>query len=121
MTTVLVLDLIIDEDEYTEWKFNIKPLKIGEHQLELKVTIMINIDGETTILSFTDGLAELQAEDGRYFDDEKIETFVKENESDSPNEFNEKLLAEIDRFRGGKEYSDDIAILTCKIFGDNDK
>ena len=87
---------------------------------EIKEEI-INIDGETTILSFTDGLAELQAEDGRYFDDEKIEKFVSENESDSPDAFNDKLLAEIDRFRGGKEYSDDIAILTCKIFGENDK
>lgn len=84
---------------------------------EIKEEIII-IEGETTILSFTDGLAELQDEKGSYFDDEKIETFVKENESDSPDDFNEKLLMEIDRFRGGKEYSDDIAILTCKIYGE---
>lgn len=83
---------------------------------EIKEEI-INIEGETTILSFTDGLAELQDEEGHYFDDEKIETFVKANESDSPDDFNAKLLTEIDRFRGGIEYSDDIAILTCKIFG----
>ena len=79
---------------------------------------VIMIEGETTILSFTDGLAELQDENGFYFDDEKIESFVKTNESDSPDDFNDKLLIEIDRFRGGKEYSDDIAILTCKIYGE---
>lgn len=79
---------------------------------------IINIEGETTILSFTDGLAELQDELGRYFDDEKIENFVKDNAQGSPDDFNAKLLAEIDRFRGGKEYSDDIAILTCKIYGE---
>ncbi|MDF1694571.1 MAG: SpoIIE family protein phosphatase [Saprospiraceae bacterium] len=84
---------------------------------EIKEEI-ITIEGETTILSFTDGLAELQDEDGHYFDDEKIESFVKENERDSPDDFNDKLLIEIDRFRGGKEYSDDIAILTCKIYGE---
>ena len=83
---------------------------------EIKEEI-INIEGETTILSFTDGLAELQDENGEYFDDKKIELFVKENENGSPDEFNQKLLKEIDRFRGGKEYSDDIAILTCKIYG----
>ena len=83
---------------------------------EIKEEI-INIEGESMILSFTDGLAELQDEDGLFFDDDKIENFVKDNESDSPEEFNQKLLAEIDRFRGGKEYSDDIAILTCKIYG----
>jgi serine phosphatase RsbU (regulator of sigma subunit) len=51
-----------------------------------------------------------------YFDDEKIEKFVKEHQQRSPDEFNEELLNEIDRFRGGKEYSDDIAVLTCKIY-----
>jgi sigma-B regulation protein RsbU (phosphoserine phosphatase) len=79
---------------------------------------VIFIKGETTILTFTDGLAELQDEEGFYFDDEKIESFVRANASDSPDDFNEKLLTEIDRFRGDKEYSDDIAILTCKIYGE---
>ncbi len=40
---------IIDQDDYTEWKFYIKPLQAGEHKLELKVTIMINIDGEIRV------------------------------------------------------------------------
>jgi len=76
----------------------------------------ISLDGETLLLSFTDGLAELQDQDGAYFDDQKIEAFVKDHEADTPEEFNEKLQVEIDRFRGNKEYSDDIAILTCKIY-----
>jgi len=77
---------------------------------------LIELDGESMILSFTDGLAELQDENGAYFDDEKIEGFVKQHQKGSPDEFNEQLMNEIDRFRGGKEYSDDIAILTCKIY-----
>lgn len=77
---------------------------------------VIELQGETLILSFTDGLAELQDETGAYFDDDKIEQFVRDHESGSPDEFNDALLVEIDRFRGGKEYSDDIAILTCKIY-----
>ena len=40
---------IIDQDDFTEWKFYIKPLQAGEHQLELKVTIMINIDGKIRV------------------------------------------------------------------------
>jgi len=40
---------IIDQDDYTEWKFYIKPLQAGEHKLELKVTIMLNIDGEIRV------------------------------------------------------------------------
>lgn len=77
---------------------------------------IIELKGETMILSFTDGLAELQDESDAYFDDDKIEKFVKDHHKGSPDEFNDELLNEIDRFRGGKEYSDDIAILTCKIY-----
>jgi len=77
---------------------------------------LIELDGETTILSFTDGLAELQDMNSEYFDDDKIESFVRQHEKESTDDFNDKLLTEIDRFRGSKEYSDDIAILTCKIY-----
>jgi len=77
---------------------------------------VVDVDKETMILSFTDGLAELQDFNGDYFDDDKIETFVKKYQDLSPDEMNEKLLNEIDSFRDGKEFSDDIAILTCKIY-----
>ncbi|MEE9439597.1 MAG: SpoIIE family protein phosphatase [Saprospiraceae bacterium] len=77
---------------------------------------VINIDGETLILCFTDGLVDLQDEHEEFFDDKKIEAFVEKHEKVSPNEFNEKLQEEIDKFRGDKEFSDDIAILTCKIY-----
>jgi len=75
----------------------------------------IEIHDETLILSFTDGLAELQDREGNFFDDEKIEKFVSNFGTFSPDDFNTKLLSEIDKFRGDKEFSDDIAILTCKI------
>ncbi len=77
---------------------------------------VIELDGEAMILSFTDGLAELQDQNGKYFDDDKIESFVKAHHQGTPDEFNDELLSEIDRFRGRKEYSDDIAILTCKVY-----
>jgi len=75
----------------------------------------IKIDGEAMILSFTDGLAELQDQDDTYFDDDKIEAFTMQHHKDTPADFNKKLLSEIDNFRGAEEYTDDIAILTCKI------
>lgn len=36
----------IDADDYTEWRFWVKPLKPGHHLLELKVAVMMQIDGE---------------------------------------------------------------------------
>lgn len=81
---------------------------------EIKEEI-IQLEGETTILTFTDGLAELRDEEGEFFEDEKIMEFVDTYANLSATEFNNQLLALIDSFKGDQEYSDDIAILTCKI------
>lgn len=81
---------------------------------EIKEEI-INLNGDTTVLTFTDGLAELRDENGEFFEDEKIMTFVDTYADLSATDFNNRLLELIDTFKGEQEYSDDIAILTCKI------
>jgi len=75
----------------------------------------IQLKKESLILTFTDGLTELQNETGEYLQDEGLEAFIQENNHMTVNQFNQKLLKKIDRFRGNKGYADDIAILTCKI------
>jgi sigma-B regulation protein RsbU (phosphoserine phosphatase) len=75
----------------------------------------IDLEKESLILTFTDGLTELKNERDEYLQDEQLEKFVCDNKNASVNDFNERLLNEIDRFRGSKNYADDIAILTCKI------
>jgi len=76
----------------------------------------IDLEHEALILTFTDGLADLQNSDGAYFDDDKTENFVKDNADLSVKDFNDRLLTEINTFRGEEDYSDDIAVLTCKIY-----
>jgi sigma-B regulation protein RsbU (phosphoserine phosphatase) len=77
---------------------------------------IINLEGDAVILSFTDGLADLRNKEGDFFEDEKIETFVKNHWKLSPVDFNDRLMDEINIFRGDQEYADDIAVLTCKVF-----
>ena len=67
------------------------------------------------IFSFTDGLVDLRNEIGDYFEDEKIDNFIKTNSNESAEAFNNLLLSEIDQFKGNQSYPDDIAILTCKV------
>lgn len=67
------------------------------------------------IFSFTDGLIDLIDESGVYFEDDKIEQFVKENGNLDAEPFNSRLVKEIEAFKGTRSYTDDIAILTCKI------
>lgn len=76
---------------------------------------LISLAGDATVLTFTDGLADLRNSEGEYFEDSKIEAFVQQHHQYTPQQFNSKLLEEIDRFRGDEVFEDDIAILTCKI------
>jgi sigma-B regulation protein RsbU (phosphoserine phosphatase) len=76
----------------------------------------IALTSDAMIVSFTDGLPDLRNKDEEYFGDSFLEVFVKDNCAMSPNDFNNKLLAEIDDFRGDNEIADDIAVLTCKIY-----
>ncbi|MBK6362267.1 MAG: serine/threonine-protein phosphatase [Saprospiraceae bacterium] len=76
----------------------------------------IHLENDTMILCFTDGLIDLKNNKDEFFGDEAIEKFLDENSDLHPEKFNEKLLKEINDFRGELEINDDIAVLTCKIF-----
>jgi len=76
----------------------------------------VDLGEESMIMCFTDGLADLKNDFGDYYDDEKIEAFVKTHGKKSAQEFNDLLLNEIDKFKQDQFYPDDIAILTSKIF-----
>ena len=76
----------------------------------------IELDGESLIMSFTDGLADLRNEKGELFEDKGIESFVLANGSLDAETFNDELLMAIEDYKGSEEFPDDIAVLTCKIF-----
>jgi len=76
---------------------------------------IIKLDGPSVILTFTDGLIELKNNKGEVFTDDKIAEFLCDNNQLGVFEFNEKLLNEIEQFKDLEDYTDDIAILTCKI------
>jgi len=75
----------------------------------------ITLTGEGIILSFTDGLTDLQNEAGDYFDDDEILRVFNETSGASAVDFNLHLQKRMDEFRGSMEFTDDIAVLTCKF------
>ena len=81
---------------------------IEEEKIKLKTDAML--------FCFTDGLADIQNENGVYFEESMIKEFVLSNNDLPPEEFNNKLLEEIEAFKGEQEYVDDIAILTTKVY-----
>lgn len=67
------------------------------------------------ILTYTDGLIDVQNAEGAYFDDVILQQFVEAHHNLSAAEFNVALQAEINRFKGDKEYPDDFTVLTSKF------
>jgi sigma-B regulation protein RsbU (phosphoserine phosphatase) len=77
--------------------------------------MIIDLNEDSLILTFTDGLTELKNKEGDFLQDKQIEEFVCKNNKLPIKDFNKKLLKEIDEFKASKNYEDDIAILTCKV------
>ncbi len=73
------------------------------------------IKDQALIMAYTDGLTDLLNDDGIYFDEAYIEKFLFAHGTESAANLNNKLLEQIDTFKGTQDYPDDIAILTCKI------
>jgi sigma-B regulation protein RsbU (phosphoserine phosphatase) len=74
------------------------------------------LSGETTILCFTDGLTDLQNEQGEYLDETLLYEFVQQEYKSPAYVFNKKLMESLERFKGNEVYTDDFTVLTCKIF-----
>lgn len=76
----------------------------------------VQLNGEAIILTFTDGLTDLQNETGEYLSEAQLYAFVRANYKLTATAFNKKLMARIENFKGDKTYPDDFTVLTCKIF-----
>ncbi len=76
----------------------------------------IKLDDEALIVTFTDGLTDVQNKEGDYFDEKKLYTFIETNHHLTTNDFNAKLVTYIDEFRGEIPHPDDFSLLTCKIY-----
>ncbi len=74
------------------------------------------IDGEAMILSFTDGLTDLQNNQEEYLRERMIYEFTRKYYTYSAARFNNLLMERIEEFRGEQNYPDDFTVLTCKIF-----
>lgn len=74
------------------------------------------IDKETLLLTYTDGMTDLQNNNGDYFEGEILEKFVLNSKSTSAKDFNQDLMAFMNQFRGKQQFPDDLSVLTCKIF-----
>ena len=77
----------------------------------------LQIEPNSVIITYTDGLTELENEKGEFFELERLETFAATGveTAASMSDFNEELLQKIKTFKGNRAYNDDISILSCRF------
>jgi len=77
----------------------------------------VTIKKEATVLVYTDGLTDIQDEEGNYLGMDFLEEFVPKHAHLTPAEFNKVLVDMTESFVGDeRDYPDDFTVLTCKLF-----
>ena len=76
----------------------------------------IHISPGSILLCYTDGVVELENEDGEQYGIDALKRFLIENaEIGSMEDFHKKLLESFNRYRGGRDFVDDITLLSCRF------
>lgn len=76
----------------------------------------IFLEDDALFLLYTDGLTDLQNDQDEYFDDRHVEQFMMKNNHLSVKDFNNKLMEEVNTFKGARSFPDDISVLTGRLF-----
>ncbi|PPK85437.1 sigma-B regulation protein RsbU (phosphoserine phosphatase) [Neolewinella xylanilytica] len=79
---------------------------------------VVDLPPQALIVTYTDGLTDLQSVAGEMFEEEILHQFARRQYYRSAQVFNENLLARLEDFRQEMSYPDDLTILTCRIFGE---
>jgi phosphoserine phosphatase RsbU/P len=72
----------------------------------------IYLEDDALLCLFTDGITDVRDPEGSYFNEKLLGEFAQANIDLKPDDFNEKLMSKVDRFKGEEEFPDDITVLT---------
>lgn len=78
----------------------------------------VNIPDQALIVTYTDGLTDLQSPAGEYFEEEILYDFARRQYGRSANSFNQALKNKLEDFRGNTSFPDDLTILSCRVFNE---
>lgn len=80
----------------------------------------VDLPDQALLVTYTDGLTDLQSAAGESFEEEILYQFARRQHRRSAKSFNNNLLAKLEDFRQNNEFPDDLTILTCRMFGANE-
>ena len=74
-----------------------------------------SFESNSRLFMYTDGITETKNVADEEWGEEELEAFLIENDTTSGQELIEKLIAEIDQFRGERNYVDDLTLAVCSL------
>lgn len=69
-----------------------------------------------TLVCFTDGLVELENEEGEQFETDRLVDIVHENFHLRMKDLNKLIFFQLERYKGDADYEDDTAVMSCRFF-----
>lgn len=76
---------------------------------------VVEVDPNSILMLYTDGLVEIENEKGDVFDTDKIISLIHAHYNEPMDSLNEHIFNRLDRFRGDEPFIDDTAVLSCRI------
>ena len=76
----------------------------------------IQFQKDTVLVCYTDGLVELENNNGVPFETDNLIEVVENNFNLTMNELDQKIFEKLDDFKGDQEILDDTAVMSCKFF-----
>ena len=69
-----------------------------------------------TLVCFTDGLVELENEEGEQFETERLINTIHDNFHLRMKDLNKLIFFQLEKYKGDAEYEDDTAAMSCRFF-----
>lgn len=76
----------------------------------------VQIENDALLVTYTDGLTDLQNNEGDYFEIELLQDYAVKHAHYSAKEFNATLMQHLHNFKGNQPFPDDFSMLTCRFF-----
>lgn len=76
----------------------------------------LTIPNNSVLLVYTDGVTDIMDEQSNYFDENQLRKFLSEHYLYEPADIITRLEACMEKFKGERQYPDDVAILACKFY-----
>lgn len=109
------LPYLLSSDGSIQGIENVGGLLLGKFENAPYEKNVINLSPGDTLITFTDGVTEAENEDGGFFDEERVVSFLEKHSSKSLNSQVKGLFLEVMKFTGSAIQSDDITVLSVRF------